>query len=249
MQEPVRVGGRLAGDAWGLNGHGTMITPCLSMSRDRQPASKRKEPSTWHRSPCTRKRAGTRSRRPRTAGLIDQQQWRDPVTRIGVRQQQRLESVPWLRSTDGGRPGGRSLRSRSRSRAGLRLGERGASPSPAVASHRCASAALLRELRSVAIAMARYAGVAEVKAIVRASPADARRRAIRGGPLSEPHDPHPTQQSCRSTTSSWLWLSEAARGGRDVGPGLVAASRALRSLDAATVASHHCYRYGLVLSG
>ena len=43
MQEPVRVGGRLAGDAWGLNGHGTMITPCLSMSRDRQPASKRKE--------------------------------------------------------------------------------------------------------------------------------------------------------------------------------------------------------------
>ena len=122
MQEPVRVGGRLAGDAWGLNGHGTMITPCLSMSRDRQPASKRKESVDMAPQPCTRKRAGTRSRWPRTAGLIDQQQWRDPVTRIGVRQQQRRQR-PWLRSTDDGRPGGRSLRSRSRSRAGLRLGD------------------------------------------------------------------------------------------------------------------------------
>jgi hypothetical protein len=31
--------------------------------------------------------------------------------------------VPWLHSTDRGRPGGRSLRSRSRSRAGLCLGD------------------------------------------------------------------------------------------------------------------------------
>jgi hypothetical protein len=35
--------------------------------------------------------------------------------------------LPWLHSTDGGRPGGRSLRSRSR--AGLRFGDRGIVPS------------------------------------------------------------------------------------------------------------------------
>jgi len=33
MQEPIRVGGRFAGNSWDLNGHGTIITACLSTSR------------------------------------------------------------------------------------------------------------------------------------------------------------------------------------------------------------------------
>lgn len=89
MQEPVRVGGRLAGDAWDLNGNGTMITPCLSMSRDRQPASKRKESVDMAPQPLyeearrhTDKVApDCRSDRPAAVAR--------PVTRIGVRQQQR----------------------------------------------------------------------------------------------------------------------------------------------------------------
>jgi hypothetical protein len=75
-QEPRRVGGRLPGDGWHLNGHGTMITRCLSVSRDRQPASKGKESIDMAPQPLHEegRRHTVKVAWPRTAGLLDQQQ-------------------------------------------------------------------------------------------------------------------------------------------------------------------------------